>query len=75
MENIKSNVGKAGILLAALGVISIILSVFNYNIRLLAWVDLWGSLTGWVIRILLIIGGGALYIFFGKDVEGQGQDQ
>jgi hypothetical protein len=52
-----------------MGIISAILSIFNYNIRLLAWVDLWGNTMGWVIRILLIVGGGALYWFFGNTEE------
>lgn len=65
MENIKSKLGKGGLLLAAMGVMSILLSIFNYNIRLLAWVDLWGNTIGWVIRILLILGGGALFFFYG----------
>jgi len=66
MENIKSKLGKGGLLLAAMGIMSIILSIFNYNIRLLAWVDLWGNAMGWIIRILLILGGGALYFFYGS---------
>ena len=66
MENIKSKLGKGGILLAAMGIMSIVLSIFNYNIRLLAWVDLWGNTMGWIIRILLILGGGALYFFYGS---------
>jgi len=59
MENIKSKLGKGGLLLAATGIMSIVLSIFNYNIRLLAWIDLWGSTMGWIIRILLILVGGA----------------
>ncbi len=66
MENIKSKLGKGGLLLAAMGIMSIVLSIFNYNIRLLAWVDLWGNAMGWIIRILLILGGGALYFFYGS---------
>lgn len=69
MEYIKSKLGKGGLLLAAMGIMSIVLSIFNYNIRLLAWVDAWGNTMGWVIRILLIVGGGALFIFFGNDTE------
>lgn len=65
MENMKSKLGKGGLILAAMGVMSILLSIFNYNIRLLAWVDLWGNTMGWVIRILLILGGGALFFFYG----------
>jgi len=69
MEQIKSKLGKGGLLLGAMGIISILLSIFNYNIRLLAWVDLWGNAMGWVIRILLIVGGVALYWFFGNTEE------
>ncbi|WP_203258227.1 hypothetical protein [Hyunsoonleella ulvae] len=69
MENIKHKLGQAGLVLGAMGIISILLSIFNYNIRLLAWVDIWGSSMGWVIRILLILGGGALYYFFGNNDE------
>lgn len=69
MENIKQKLGKGGLLLAAMGIISMILSIFNYNIRLLAWVDAWGNTMGWVIRILLILGGGALFLFFGREEE------
>jgi len=69
MENMKLKLGKGGLILAALGIMSIILSIFNYNIRLLAWVDAWGNTMGWVIRILLILGGGALFLFFGREEE------
>ncbi|EDP70563.1 hypothetical protein FBALC1_07388 [Flavobacteriales bacterium ALC-1] len=69
MEDIKSKIGKGGLLLAAMGIMSIILSIFNYNLRLLAWIDLWGNTMGWVIRTLLIVGGGALFLFFGRDED------
>ena len=67
MEQIKSKLGQGGLLLAVMGIMSIVLSIFNYNIRLLAWIDLWGSTMGWIFRILLIIGGGALFFIFGSD--------
>jgi hypothetical protein len=69
MENIKPKLGQAGLVLAAMGAISMLLSIFNYNIRLLAWVDMWGSTMGWGIRILLILGGGALFFLFGRETE------
>jgi hypothetical protein len=69
METIKSKLGKGGLLLAAMGIMSILLNFFNYNIRLLAWIDIWGDAAGWIIRILLILGGGALFYFFGRDEE------
>lgn len=65
MDFIKEKAGKIGLILAAMGIMSIILSIFNYNIRLLMWVDLWGTGMGWVIRIALIVGGGALFFLFG----------
>lgn len=44
MENIKSKLGQGGLVLATIGLISALLSIFNYNIRLLAWIDGWGSI-------------------------------
>ena len=75
MENIKSKLGQGGILLAVMGLLSIVLSIFNYNIKLLAWVDIWGNTMGWVIRVLLIIGGGALYFLFGNDEDDEEENQ
>jgi len=69
MDDIKLKLGKGGLVLAALGVLSIVLSIFNYNIRLLSWIDAWGSTTGWIIRILFIVAGGALFFLFGRDEE------
>lgn len=69
MEDIKLKLGKGGLVVAAMGIISILLSIFNYNIRLLAWIDLWGTATGWIIRILLILGGGALFFLYGKEED------
>ena len=69
MENIKFKLGKAGLLIAAMGIMSMLLSIFNYNIRLLAWIDIWGNTMGWIIRILLILIGGALFFLYGRDEE------
>ncbi|MCL6295051.1 hypothetical protein [Jejuia spongiicola] len=66
MEEIKSKLGKGGLVLAAMGILSAVLSIFNYNLRLLAWIDIWGNAIGWIIRILLILGGGALFFFYGS---------
>ncbi|WP_025667770.1 hypothetical protein [Aquimarina megaterium] len=69
MENIKTKLSQGGLLLAAMGIISILLSIFNYNIKLLSWVDLWGNTMGWIIRFLLILVGAALFILFGRNEE------
>ena len=74
MNSIISKIGKGGLLLAAMGIISILLSLFNYNFRLLAWVDLWGPTMGWVIRIALIVGGGALFLIFGNKEENENEN-
>lgn len=66
MENIKSKLGQGGLVLAAMGIISALLSIFNYNIRLLAWIDIWGSTMGWILRIVLVLVGGALFFLFGR---------
>lgn len=73
METIKSKLGQGGLVLAAMGIISALLSIFNYNIRLLAWIDLWGSSMGWILRVLLVLGGGALFFLFGRMEEGEDQ--
>ena len=70
MNDIKSNLGKAGLIVAAMGIMSIVLSIFNYNIRLLAWIDIWGSTMGWIIRALLILGGATLFFIFSR-TEGE----
>lgn len=69
MEDIKTKIGQGGLLIAAMGIISALLYVFNYNIRLLAWIDMWGDTMGWVIRALLVIVGGALFFLLGREEE------
>ena len=67
MEDLKLKIGKGGLLLAALGIISALLYVFNYNVRFLAWIDLWGTTIGWIIRGGFIFGGGALFYVYGRE--------
>lgn len=69
MDDIKTKIGQGGLLIAAMGIISALLYVFNYNIRLLAWIDMWGDTMGWVIRALLVIVGGALFFLLGREEE------
>ncbi|OJJ18108.1 hypothetical protein BKI52_29605 [marine bacterium AO1-C] len=61
--------GKLGMLLFFFGLASSILSFFNYNLRVLVWIDLWGTTMGWIIRIGFIVGGGILFMLFGRDSE------
>lgn len=69
MENIKIKIGQAGLALALMGVVSIVLSFIDYNIKLLAWIDLWGETAGWIIRIALIVVGAGLFFLLGKEEE------
>ncbi len=69
MDFIKSKIASFGGLLALMGLGSILLSIFNYNLRLLMWIDIWGTTMGWVIRIGLIVGGGAIYFMMGSNAD------
>ena len=51
-----------GGLLAGAGIISIILHFFDYNLRLLMWIDNWGPGVGWGIRIGLIVVGAIIFL-------------
>lgn len=66
MESIKGKIGQFGLLIGAMGIISMVLSIFDYNVRLLAWVDLWGTTAGWIIRVLLVVVGAALFFMLGR---------
>ncbi len=54
-------VRSAAALLALAGLVSIVLHLFDYNLRVLMWIDLWGAAVGWLIRVGLVIGGAVLY--------------
>ncbi len=57
------------------GAISIAVSFSGLDITFLSWIDYWGFMVGWVIRAVLIVGGGALW-FIGntKKAEHPGED-
>jgi hypothetical protein len=48
--------------LALAGVISIVLHFIGYNLRILIWIDRWGTGVGWGIRIGLVVVGGILFL-------------
>ncbi len=66
MDFIKQKLGQIGGFIALIGVVSAVLSFFNYNLRILMWIDLWGTTMGWIIRIGLIVVGVLLLFMFGK---------
>ena len=69
MDFIKSKLSSIGALLVLFGIASGVLSFFDYNLKLLMWVDIWGTTMGWVIRIALIIVGAALLFLFNKSED------
>lgn len=44
------------------GVGSAILYFLNMEFILLAWIDMWGPVVGWIIRGVLAVGGGILWL-------------
>lgn len=49
-----------GMFMMAAGVISALLSFVGYELRILMWIEMWGSGMAWVIRGGLVVGGIAL---------------
>lgn len=75
MNFIKSKLSSLGGLVAGAGAISIVLKVLsileivNFEVRILMWVDMWGTTTGWMIRIGLTVVGIALFLIFSQSEE------
>ena len=75
MDFIKSKLTSIGAIMVLFGVASGILSFFDYNLKLLMWVDIWGPTIGWTIRIALIMVGAALLFLFNKSEEEKETDK
>lgn len=60
--------------LAFAGLMSIVLNLVGYNLRVLMWIDLWGDIVGWVIRVGLLVGGAALFFVLPSE-EGAKEQQ
>ena len=48
MGDLGGKISGLGGLLALFGVISSVLYLLGYNLRILIWIDLWGPVVGWV---------------------------
>lgn len=48
--------------MALAGIVSTLLSFVGYELRILMWIDMWGTGVGWAIRIGLIVVGAALFL-------------
>ena len=66
MDWIMSKLSAIGGFLALAGVGSIILNFIGYNLRILIWIDKWGTAAGWGIRIGLIVVGALLWFIGSK---------
>lgn len=60
---------KIGSYLVIIGLLAIVLSLFNYVPRLLGWIYQWGEGVAWGIKIGCIVLGGLLYVLGGKKRE------
>ena len=54
------------------GIGSMVLHVANYEFVILMWIDMWGPTVGWIIRILMAVVGGGLWLL-GRSQESQQQ--
>lgn len=63
-----NNVKKLGGALLLLGVVTCILNFMGYNLKILMWIDNWGSGTGWGIRVGMIVVGSVL-VFLGSRMD------
>lgn len=59
---------QIGLYVALFGAASFVLNMVNYELVLLSWIDNWGSTVGTVIRVGMIVVGGALW-FVGNQQE------
>ena len=75
MEAIKGKLAAVGGFMALAGIVSAGLSLFNYELRILMWVDQWGTGVGWGIRVGLIVGGGVLAFLFGGGGDDEAEAQ
>ena len=57
LDKLRSFAGFA----AVAGLVSIVLNLVDYNLRILMWIDMWGDVMGWLIRGALLVGGAAAY--------------
>lgn len=62
MEWLRSQFKSIGAFLVLAGIASIVLNFINWNLKILMWIDMWGTTVGWIIRVGLIVAGGILYL-------------
>ncbi|SNR15192.1 hypothetical protein [Tenacibaculum jejuense] len=65
------NIGSA---MAIFGILAIVLGFLNRVPKLLIWIYNWGETTAWIIKIALVVVGGALYLFSNGEEEEEEQE-
>lgn len=61
----KIKISNLGIAIAIAGLLSILFYFLPFDLLILVWIDFFGEIIGWVIRITLIIIG--LYLYYTYD--------
>jgi len=64
---------KIGGYIAVIGLFAIVMNFFNMVPKILSWIYTWGEGTAWIIKIALVVIGGALY-FMGGDSSEEGNE-
>ena len=64
-----------GMYMAYAGLFSVGFNFLDRELSILGWIDMWGDTIGWVIRIGLIVVGGALFLMIPKDEKKTVQDE
>ena len=76
MDKMKKNIAGLGGIMALMGVVSSALYFIDYELRLLMWIDEWGTAAAWGIRAGLIVVGAGLALAFGSgNDEGEDEDE
>ena len=60
---------KIGSIMALFGIAAIVMNFLDLVPRLLMWIYNWGDTTAWIIKIGLVVVGGALYLLGPKEIE------
>ncbi len=56
-----------GIYMVFIGLVSMVLQVIGREFVILSWINSWGKGSGWLIRIALVLVGGAIVIYRLRD--------
>lgn len=59
-----------GFLLAGTGFLALVLSLVGVQLAFLTWIDIFGGLVGFLIRVLMIIFGAIIIYISRTDMEG-----